>query len=251
MTNNFDFHDTFSVLIPGGLALGILTFLYCGTAEGVFELVSALSIGDSIVLLGAGYIIGELTQALGKYFVKTFISSNSLDDPYNWIFETPKDDSSDKAPFIPQEACERVWKSLCTEFGWQECNELKINIARLNSCFYHIKMKVYAVDAYRTECIKMLSKLHFFSSLLAICMLTPFAYLLKLAFSEICPCCGPCCGDLCDCPCCPFRILLPLFCLGVCVICGFASYRCYLDFNRTYSRCLYTSYLAVLEQEKH
>lgn len=236
-----DLHDTVSVLIPGACALCIIGVFGCNIDAATIEMLSNLSVASSLLFLAAAYVVGELLQALGKWAAKTLINPHNGGDPYLWILRSCEPRSF-YADFLTRDACRQVQALLKKEFGFKKLGE-----DELNSCFYHIKMTAYSVDAYRTECIKMLSKLHLFSSLLILCVLTPIAYVIMAIFSSPCEVANYCyVHDSFS-----FKSAAHFSWHGFFVIlfasffCGRIIFLCFLQFNKSYNRCLYTSYLAV------
>lgn len=66
MKDKFDYHDIFSIVIPGLFALLLYFAFTCESEEVFFKRFSSLSLGSSAFLCVAGYILGELIQVLGK-----------------------------------------------------------------------------------------------------------------------------------------------------------------------------------------
>lgn len=247
MTTSFDLHDTISVIIPGACAIALLGYFSCEDWEAFFNILKQLSSGVSLVLLLPSYVVGELIQSLGKMYVKRHLYVRPCKDPYYWIFNT-----RNPSDFLTLNDREKILDSLKGRFPWWKTEKIEWNEMLINACFYYIKLKVYAHDAYRTECVKMLTKLHFFASMMILCWLMPIAYLVMSLCSAF-----SCCGTHCltravffSSPCTQYSIggfLMVSLLFGSC---GAWWMHLTRDFNRIYNRCLYSSYLAILEKEK-
>lgn len=247
MTTSFDLHDTISVIVPGACVLALLGYFSCEDWSGFFSVLKELSSGVSFVLLIPCYLAGELLQSFGKIMVKKLMYARPCKDPYFWVFNT-----KNPSDFLTINDREKILNSLKVRFPWWKTEKIKWNETLLNSCFYYIKLKVYEHDAYRTECIKMLTKMHLFASMTALCVLTPMIYMVMSLYSAF---------RCCEIHCLSRAVYIPSSCrhysLGeffvVCFLCGCvgaAWWRLTRDFNRIYNRCLYSSYLAMLAKEE-
>lgn len=227
MTRNFDFHDTISVVIPGACAVILLLFFCCSNWGQFVHHLSALTVGSSLVFLTSSYAVGELLQALGKLMVKHGGCFAHQEAPYTKVLLQNKHPENYKN-FLTMEECRLVQTALSEHFGWAHISE-----GQLYSCFYHIKIKVYSHDMYRAECIKMLTKLHFFSTMMALSILAPVMYVaVALSFAP------------------HFSLweFLSIFLLSS--IIGYGCSKSREDFDNNYNRCLFSSYLAIVEAEK-
>lgn len=147
---------------------------------------------------------------------------------------------------LPEHECRSIMKFLKAEFG---CEDISKEL--LNALFTHIKIKVYANDSYRRECIKMLTKANFYSTMAVLLMLSPvilrcaecvsggYGVVLYISFIGmyfIAPA-GWCIdGDM---------LAMAAVAWPLAVLCA-ARYR---FFNIIYNRLLLSSYL-VIEKEK-
>lgn len=253
MTHPIDLHDTISILIPGAIAITMVCIFKCGSVDEMVQGGASLDISKSLVFLAASYVVGAFLQEAGKYFVKRASIFGVLDDPYYWVLkeQVPCD-------FLPAADCKRLLKILKLRHSWKKgsaeagsAEKRKREKDDLQSCFYPIKIKVYAHDAYRLECIKMLSKLHLFSSLMILSLLMPLVYggmavssiLINVAQRQEVGCLC-CCASHSHYSMWKFLVVLLLS-----IVCGRASECIYKGFNKAYNRCLYSSYLAIMEKE--
>lgn len=227
MTRNFDFHDTISVVIPGACAVILLLFFYSSSAAQFMQFISALSVGSSLVFLVLSYAIGELLQALGKAMVKDEGIFGYQEAAYTKVLQHENAQEKYKN-FLNREECQQVRDALSSHFGWDTISE-----TQLHSCFYHIKVKVYSHDVYRAECIKMLTKLHFFSTVMALSVLSPVMYVAITLMADS-----------------RFSLWKFLLIFLLSAIGGYGSSKCREDFDNNYNRCLFSSYLAIVESEK-
>lgn len=243
MTHPMDLHDTISILIPGAIAVSVGFIFSCGSVDEMMQGAASLDISKSLVFLAFSYVIGAFLQEAGKWFVKKASIFGVSDDPYYWVLKehVPCD-------FLPEADCKKLLKILKIRHSWKKINNEK---EALQSCFYPIKIKVYAHDSYRSECIKMLSKLHLFSSLMILSIMMPIVYGVMAGYSilvNVLPC-----QEL-PCLCCwavhsHYSLGKFLIVLLISIICGRASEYSYKGFNKAYNRCLYSSYLAIMEKE--
>lgn len=247
MTTSFDFHDTISVIVPGACALGLFYLFYSEDWAAFWAQFKSLPSGGTLFLLLPCYAVGELLQALGKWAVKYLIYPHCGGDPYHWVLKEQDDPTSNYTDFLPIESCQKVQGALKREFGWETVGK-----DELSSAFYHVKITVYSDDVNRQECIKMLTKLHLFSGLLVLCVLTPFVYIALALSSGICDTVTYCFEhdaftfkQACHYSWASFFVICFL-----CATCGIGMFKCTLEFSRSYNRCLYSSYLAVLRREE-
>lgn len=252
MTHNLDLHDTFSVIVPGACALCLSAYFYCDDWEEFIKLLSDLSVGGSIVFLAFSYICGEFLQALGQFLVKPLFRSVFEEEPLLWIVpEVVNNDEGSKEEYstklLSKEECRKIM-----EYLKSECNCENISKEQMGTLFSHVKIKVYADDVCRTECIKMLTKANFYSTMTVLFGLVPVVY---FAVSELCEkettslsfppecICFACQDCYINSDVMPFSWAISW---GLAVICA-CRYR---FFNVIYNRILLSSYLSLSEKEK-
>lgn len=254
MTHPLDLHDTISIIIPGTIAVSLVCIFSCDSLDAMLQEGVSLDISKSLVFLAVSYVVGAFLQEAGKYFVKRAPIFGVSDDPYYWVLmeHVPCD-------FLPEADCKKLLKILKHRHSWKKSSaeadsaeKRKREIEELQSCFYPIKIKVYAHDSYRLECIKMLSKLHLFSSLMILSILMPIVYGVMAASSLLVN--VPLCQEL-HCLCCcashsHYSLWEFLVVLLISIIFGCASEHFYKGFNKAYNRCLYSSYLTIMEKEE-
>lgn len=249
MTHNLDLHDTFSVMIPGACALCLFAY-FCGDGWAEFaKHLSELSVGSSIVFLAFCYICGELLQALGQSVLKPVLRRFGGGEPLLWAVPEKEESLGGKEAhaykLLPEVECRSILEFLKAEY---KCNDISKEL--MNDLFSHIKTKVYAHDAYRMECIKMLTKANFYSTMAVLLVLTPVIYgVAKCACGEhgvvlYAPFNGSICY-ICPADCISGRALLVILAVSwsLAVLCA-VRYR---FFNIIYNRILLSSYLV---QEK-
>lgn len=242
MTKNFDFHDTISVVIPGACAWCLFVYLKSATWKECVDVIARLSVGGTVIFLGLSYIVGELLQAMGKFILQTDILSAYVDDSYQKVVDenVSVDDCRD---ILPPSKCAHLREYLRTA---AQNNDVVGNF------FYSIKLKVYSNDVFRTECIKMLTKMHFFSTMMALFIMAFIfcgAIIFLLLFSLPNPECASQCRllhyvgahfDIMHC----FLLLLILG-MGI-----YGTMNAYRTFNQHYARCLFSSYLEIMAKEE-
>lgn len=252
MTHNLDLHDTFSVIIPGACALCLAAYFCCDDWADCVKLLSDLSVGGSIIFLAFSYICGEFLQALGQFSLKQIFRLLFGGEPLLWVVPklVNKDDETMceyNTKLLSEPECRDI-----LQFLRKECGCDNISKEQMGSLFSHIKTTVYAKDVYRTECIKMLTKANYYSTMSVLLFLNPVIYLTVSAFRESADVfIYDCCDDLC------FicfsggsngvvnlTILLVSWLLAV--LCAWR----YRFFNIIYNRVLLSAYLS-LAKEKH
>lgn len=182
MTHNLDLHDTFSVIVPGACALCLSAYFCCDDWADCVKLLSDLSVGGSIVFLVFSYICGEFLQALGQFSLKRVFRSYFGGEPLFWIVSESesKDDVVEggyNTEFLSKPECCDI-----LQFLRKECGCDNISKEQMGSLFSHIKTTVYAKDVYRTECIKMLTKANYYSTMSVLLFLIPVIYLVVSAY---------------------------------------------------------------------
>lgn len=173
MTRHFDLHDTISVMIPGVCALGLMLCFFCGSSPEKMRMLADLSISSSLLLLACSYIIGEFLQGIGEVTVKKYYRHCAGGDPLFWLL--PREgEQAHGHPLIPTCACRGVLDHLA-----ETLHIFHMTKERLGECFPYIKIRVYAHDAYRMECVKMLTKANFYSAMAVLFFLAPCVHLLS------------------------------------------------------------------------
>lgn len=173
MTNNLDLHDTISVIIPGACGLCCLSYFYYGDINEVVKMLTSLSVGTAVLFITISYIVGEILHALGELSVKKYYKRYSGGEPLLWLLKSAREHPRAKK-FLPEKVCSDVFQSLVINFNMagEETNAAGF----IEKSFSHIKKTVYANDASRTECIKMLTKTNFYSAMAAMFLLVFLGY---------------------------------------------------------------------------
>lgn len=249
MTKNFDFHDTISVIIPGACALCVVAFLRCDSWKNFSEIMAQLNVGSSVIFLGLSYIAGELLQGIGEGIVKALYRRVGGGEPLHWILPVGK--KADGRPahadkLLSEKTCEAVVHAIKTEYSGE------IDKTQLGNLFPQIKVKVYADDIYRTECIKMITKANFYSAMTILCLgiFIYFIYRDVVALRAMMSVRGYSFHSLSNLP-----FLSMLFSqrsgqtlLSIIAVCICA--KRYRFFNIVYNRILLSAFLAISNREK-
>lgn len=240
MTHTIDLHDTISIIIPGTCVLCVTALFHYNDVSEMLPLLKEFSIGSSILFLACSYIVGEVFQTLGYFLVKIVYEKFHLfgGDPMFLLLRSEDKQSG----LLPASSCRQVLDYLEKDLKFRPAKEKE-----LGACFYHIKTKVYAHDAYRTECIKMLSKANFFSTMSVVTLLLPVLFYFVAPSAQTNDCVVYCfvhdtyhitsnssfCG------------INMLMCILAYFLMVYLCIKRYHFFNTIYNRCLLTAYLAV------
>lgn len=173
MTRNLDLHDSISVMMPGACALGLVWFFSCDLSTEGLQLPSELSVSAALLVLTCCFIIGEFLQGVGEVTVKKYYRHFEGGNPLFWLL--PRDEKHPHGgSLLPPCACKDVVDHLA-----EKMHILLMTKERLGECFPYIKIRVYAHDAYRMECVKMLTKANFYSAMAVLFFLAPCVHLLS------------------------------------------------------------------------
>lgn len=245
MTKNFDLHDTISVVIPGAGAWFLIVYVNCATWKECVDIISKLSVGGAAIFLCLSFIAGELLQGMGKFILQCGILKPWVDDSYQKVVDSIGSSDVCQNILLPAKM-KQLREYLQKELQMDHKKE-----AAEGNLFYIFKLKVYRNDVYRLECIKMLTKAHFFSTMMAlflVAFLCCGAVILLLAFAQQSPECAAQCRIM-HYVCSHFefvKCLIILFFWGGGI---YGALKAYCMFNQYYAKCLFSAFLELVEEE--
>lgn len=169
MKDKFDYHDIFSVVIPGIFAL-LIYFLYTyESLDSFFDRFLSISLGSSAIMCVASYVAGEFIQALGK-IVEIIFWWIFGKHPTYWITSTPRNkyyQNIRAIPLVSEDAIVAIKESLNIPSS--------ITDEDIDRNFHKLKAKAIKNELYNSTILTQLAKANMFRGFLSI-FLFSFAY---------------------------------------------------------------------------